>query len=443
MSTVTKPIMLDETGERIADALEDLVDKLGTHTITITITSEDFVAIENQTVNVYNATTGELYGSMVYNSPTSLTVDVPHGFSYKIEAVCTTAQHFCTDKPSGICLQNTSVTMVYKTIGSLATFPDVKAVLNNGFGKYVVIGSEVSFTHSTYGNLVFEIVDYDSEEESFTLLSKKVICQKQFDAPEASYKATNAILAAGNYTFKNGNTSYYFTTTSPVPVGGQVRFTTSAFDTYSAATDTSYLEHGTVSTTANESPTDLGTLGSGVLNHYDRIQYGSNDYGESNLRQWLNATGLNWYTPKTMFDRPPAYASESGFLTGVPSSVLDAIDDATVKCVAQNTYTAPDSSHPKNTRYTVTDKFFLASDFEIFGSSLFDDGSTIFDLYIGAGNTDRIKLEGTSARIWWLRSPGSSAHTERNVDTSGSVTSSHTATSFYGAAAACKISKSS
>ena len=79
---------------------------------------------------------------------------------------------------------------------------------------------------------------------------------------------------------------------------------------------------------------------------------------------------------------------------------------------------------------------------EIFGSyGGTSDGSTVFDLYNDATNTDRIKYRDTSAQHWWLRSPvWNYASGERYVNSSGSA-SSHYAFSSCAVVPACQISK--
>ena len=64
---------------------------------------------------------------------------------------------------------------------------DLQGILDFGMGKYVELGTEVSFTHEEYGNQVFEVVNYDSGNEIFTLLNKNIISADnfEFDAKEA------------------------------------------------------------------------------------------------------------------------------------------------------------------------------------------------------------------------------------------------------------------
>jgi hypothetical protein len=97
----------------------------------------------------------------------------------------------------------------------------------------------------------------------------------------------------------------------------------------------------------------------------------------------------------------------------------------------------------KGNPYTVTDKIGLASEMEIFGSyGGTQDGSSIFDLYVGAQNADRIKYYNNSARYWWLRSPDwSGAINVRYVVTSGAASRNYALYSL-GVVPACKIRKS-
>ena len=447
---ISKPIFLDETGQRIANSLEKLIDKTGSHKLTIIATTDDNVNIVDQTIEIYNANTNTLFATVVYNSPTAITLNVPDGFSYLIKPKSTLKKHYCTDRPSGMVTEDTTITITYKSLSSISTFMDLQEILDSGIGKNVELGTEVSFTHEKYGNQIFEVVNYDSENEIFTLLNKNTISGDfEFDASEALLKATE-VMNPGNYTFKVDTTSYYFTLTQALPVGGQLEVTSKEFFTYESPYESSYLEKGTVSTELLDSAINLGTAGTGVLNHWDRVQYGSNDYGESAIDQWLNGTGTDWWTAKTMFDRPPSYKNYEGFLSGIPQDVLNVIANTEVKCGSQNVYCAPDSNHSINSKYTLNRKFYLASEVEIFGMTdilTVDNGSKQFQLYIDATDADRIKYYNPKynhgAVSWALRSPDS-----YNANKVGYVFLSGGNTTFYaygdrGVVAACQITKSS
>ena len=58
---ISKPIFLDETGQRIANSLEKLIDKTGSHKLTIVATTDDSVNIVDQTIEIYNANTSYNY----------------------------------------------------------------------------------------------------------------------------------------------------------------------------------------------------------------------------------------------------------------------------------------------------------------------------------------------------------------------------------------------
>lgn len=158
---ISKPIFLDETGQRIANSLEKLIEKTGSHKLIIVATADDNVDIVDQTIEIYNANTNTIFATVVYNSPTAITLNVPDGFSYLIKPKSTLEKHYCTDRPSGMVTEDTTITITYKSLGSLSTFMDLQGILDSGMGKYVELGTEVSFTHETYGNQIFEVVNYD------------------------------------------------------------------------------------------------------------------------------------------------------------------------------------------------------------------------------------------------------------------------------------------
>ena len=172
------------------------------------------------------------------------------------------------------------------------------------------------------------------------------------------------------------------------------------------------------------------------------MRYGSNNWNESNIRQWLNADAASgWFVQKTPFDRlDSVYANLEGFMNGLDPeflSVVGAVDVTTRK----NSVYESDSDYGA-TVYTTRDKFFLISNDEAgYGVEGIAQGS-VLDLYNGAANVDRIKYDLNSqatARIWWLRSPDpGDASTARYVVTSGAQSGNY-AYNGLGAAAACVI----
>ena len=178
------------------------------------------------------------------------------------------------------------------------------------------------------------------------------------------------------------------------------------------------------------------------MNHLTRARYGSNNWDESNIRQWLNSDAASgWWTPKTALDRlSSTYTSLEGFLNGINAefaAALGAVDVVTRK----NNVFESDSDYGAKT-YTTRDKIFLLSNDEVgFAVEGIAQGSVV-DFYKDAANADRIKYDYSStatARGWWVRSPGPGyAYVARLVYTSGAQGNIN-AFSGYGAAAACVI----
>jgi len=318
------------------------------------------------------------------------------------------------------------------------TWDRVRNNVRDGYGATLYpVGSQFKTNHTVYGDIIWDVVGHDQVDSAtgkphtMTLLAHNCIANVQFDAPEATYYCATA-LTAGTYTFTHEGTALQFTLTQNVPIHGQLRWdweywggqpkTNSHIISYSSSTSTSAIE--TVSVSEGSSGTSLGTTGVG-LNHCQRSSYGSNNYKESAIRQFLNsdATAGNYWMPQTKYDRPPSWnASLVGFKNGLPSEFLDVVDFATVKCSTNNVYESDDSTTTKGGTYTVADEFWLASRFEVYGSSDIVDGSKLMTYYVGADNVDRIKLLSGSARYWWLRTPYSGYATRvRGVNTDGSL----------------------
>jgi len=331
-----------------------------------------------------------------------------------------------------------------------------------GYGPTLYpIGSQLTLQHEDYGDILLDVVAHDvvkkygdASAHTMTLMTHACLQNLQFDAPEAFYFCESE-LAAGTYNITANSDfsswtagTYQFTLTQAVPAGGQLcingnystALTSLKVVSYASRTTTTALE--TVDISAGSGSTSLGAF-TVELNHPQRISYGSNNYKESAARQMINsdaAAGSVW-TPQTEFDRPPSWlTTQKGFLNGCPADFLSTLGTAVVKCSANNTYEAPDSTVTKNTAYELNDKIFLASRVEVgFGAGDVADGSTLFQYYDGATNDDRIKMLGNAARYWWLRTPYSGiAHSVRYVYTDGSL-DYYYASNDYGLVPACII----
>lgn len=361
---------------------------------------------------------------------------------------------------------NVNLEKIAKAVGSqvdISTWAGIQKAVRAGIAPDILpIGTQLKVNHSVYGEHLYDVVAhnylksaYDENAPTMTLLCHDQLGAFQFDSAEAFYYA-NAVLPAGTYNFTLPTAysswavgTYQFTTTQQIPKGGQIcingyadtAMTSRKVTTYASQNDTSPLE--TLTITSGSSGTSLGSFGA-ELNHAQRVSYGSNNYKESAIRQFLNSPAIagSVWTPQTKFDRPPSWkTSLAGFESGLDSDFLAVVGEVIVPCLANNTYESPDSTVTKNTKYTLTDKFYLPSQKEIFGSTseTVADASVLFPYYQGATNADRIKYRNGSAAHWWLRSASSwNANDVRFVGSDGSLTNTIAVIS-YGCSPACTI----
>lgn len=374
---------------------------------------------------------------------------------------------------------NKKVDTLAAVAGEEASWASIKKVVAAGMAKNAYpIGTQFIVPHSKYGNLIFDVLAHNHHKNpdnpsapTMTLAMRNVINSRPFDAAEAVYCVTSEIhpngLPAGTYHFLppsnyltnaelEGWAGIQFATTEVVPVGGQiviswlysVKISSAKISTFESAASTTAIQDN-ISPTNGTNGTSLGTIhkynedAEGVLNVLERLRYGNNNWNESNIRQWLNASGGagTWWTPAHSLDRlANEYVNLEGFLNGINpefAAVLGAVDVVTSK---NNVF--ENDNDRGNKVYTTRDKIFLLSNDEVgFGTEGIAQGSVV-DFYKGAANADRIKYDYTStatARVWWLRSPiPGGASNARNVLTSGALNSSP-AYHGIGAAAACVI----
>lgn len=291
---------------------------------------------------------------------------------------------------------------------------------------------------------------YPAGENRMILLMHNCWYNRPVD-PGQALIAVPEDLEAGTYNFTYGEKTYQFTLASDVAAGSQMKcgYPSSGSDlagqtmsvyangAAAAATQTAAISEGSEGTS-------LGTVGDaegngGNINHISRMRYGSNNYKESALRQWLNskARASEWWAAQTSFQRVSGYANEAGFLHGMDSDFLAVVQDTAVRCCTNNTWEL--YGWTKNTPYTLVDKFYPPSTPEV-GFNADTNQGTCWPYYSGSKNVDRIKQDfGGTARGWWLRSPyPSHANYVRGVVSDGSL-SYNSASYGHSAAAACEI----
>ena len=367
------------------------------------------------------------------------------------------------------------------TLTAVNTWEDIKNAVRLGLGeKLFPVGYEfTSLDADTTQNIIWVVRAHDHHTaannkltHTMTLETKNVYslssgAQKavQYDATEAFYYAEQE-LAAGTYNITISNQLWYaadngktfqFTLATAVPAGGQLVFAMTynatlegkSVKSYANKTTTTALE--TVTLTEGSEGTSLGTTNgrSPNVNHIHRAIFGSNNYAQSAVRQWLNsaaAAGSVW-TPTNVFDRPASWAtSYNGFMHGLPADFLAVVQPAVLACRTNSLFEVESldgTAFAINQLYNLkADKFFLLSRPEIFGnwdSESYKDGTQL-EYYNGLTATERIKRDAAgTARSAWLRSPyPSSANGARGVNSSGGV-GGNGACNGIGVAPACII----
>lgn len=417
------------------------------YTLTVTVSTQDGVTVTGQTVTVRAGDAdGPVYGTAEYNGQ-PVSFRVPDGFAYYVEVTDNLAAHFRPDTAKGVINgANAAVTLLYNDFSTIQTAPDIQAALNADMDLTDLVGQQITCQRGN-DTLSWDVVDYDSTAKVVTLCMHDVLPNDmQFEPPQALMYCEDG-LAAGSYTFKRDSVQCYFTLTQAIPAGGQLRATNSEYQTYASQSATAQIESGTVSTEAIDGATNLGQTGTGNLNHHERVNLGSNNFGESGILQWLNSDSpANTPMPRlTKFSRPYV-PTKAGFKAGLDADFLACIQDTVWKCSANKTYECPASLGgiaQRDNPYTVTAKFALASDMEVFGEyEGVQDGGTVWDLYVDAEATDRIKYYNNTARNWGLRSPDRyNTRYVHYVNTSG-MSNYYNNTLSFGVAVACKIAKS-
>lgn len=339
-----------------------------------------------------------------------------------------------------------------------------KTVINGGGPAAYPVGSIIVTEKGSY-KYPWAVMHHGEHPDGRPYMHLRVIKAVdllQFDAAEAFYYAEEG-LAAGTYNFEMPAANeqipagdYQFTLANAVPAGGRLLMpnTNSAtivgknVSVYDAANSTVVSQTAVIS--SGDSGTKLGLLqitgdpDEANMNSIQRAVYGSNNYAQSNIRQYLNsdaAAGAVWKS-SNKFDQPPTWnASQPGFLSKLPDEFLEIVHPISI---SQDTNTVFEVDYTKSSSYAVRDKFWLPSRFQIYGTKESADlGEIQWDYYKGSADIDKIMFDnGGTARYQWLRSPNVVGYTSnvRRVDASTGALSSNSAYGSYAVAPACEIS---
>ena len=454
MSELVKPIILDETGVRMANALEAIAIASDATIETVT-----YAQIKNL-VNAGLAPKAYPVGTLIHVAhETGITCAV-HGSGLTAAAV---------DEDTFLHATGHAGTAVYEYLfdGHVWKHGEAEvslAVLGISYTGAPIEGDAiiVSETAEDYPFIVTE-----STADYLEMILQYGFNGRPFDGVEAIMKVGETPLAAGTYYFEapaawssniSAGDKIEFTLTQTVPAGGHLVIPASMADntpdkwkltTFSDPLTTSQIESVVMSKNPDTAGTKLGDLnirGDSVngLNSCQRSAYGSNHWGESNIRQWLNSDkpAGQWFEPQTDWDRlSSTYNTLPGFQHGVDPSFLAVI--GTVENInAYNTIMNADGNTSGS--YTTKDKFYLLSMTE-FGRG---NNNGVAEGHVKPYFEDMSQLEQrvfditnhATARNRWLRSCLPSASSlARGLRYVTGVLHSSNAVYGYCAAPACRI----
>lgn len=236
----------------------------------------------------------------------------------------------------------------------------------------------------------------------------------QFDAPESSYGAT----------------------WDEVFVSGKEYYTLSG-ESYTQLTAGTDYQDG-------ENVAEWQTLHGDIVytkNHADRVSNGNNIWKESNMRQWLNSTGNDWFQKQNEYDvRSESTGYSSGWMTGFVPGFLELVMPVYNK-TARNTVPAIEGGGGGG--YDITlDRFWLLSLKEFNGSNnnnIAEGQQLAYFRDVATTNEQRIQYDdGGIARHVWLRSPlASYANYEYSIYASGASTYFNTNNAYAFQTAMC------
>lgn len=368
-----------------------------------------------------------------------------------------------------------------KDFAVVNSWADVQRIVRQGLGRLAFpVGYEFTTYDSNAGKDIVWVVrghNYHKAADedlqyTMTLETKDVYSKSsgaylplQFSPCEAFYYASDG-LAAGTYNFTGANqpwsssengAKHQFTITKDIPAGGHiillnagtpVAFTTKMLVTFSDATSVIPIE-ASIAITLGEEGTCLGTTdGSGNLNNTFRMVFGSNNYAQSPIRQWLNggADASSAWSPTTKFSTRPSWANLSsptpGFTSGLPEDFLGIVQPAIIPCRTNDSFEVGSLDGTVFTTgmpYSLQDKFFLLARAEVLPTTVCDQ----LEYYENLTSTELKKYDvGKTVRAVWFRSylpPLMDAYTADILSTSGGSVTSPCTDTFYGVCPACII----
>ena len=437
MSNVTKPVLLDETGVRMAAALEQIAGGLGRVTLTITMVGTNDAPLHDENVIVTDVLTGNVLYTVPYMG-VPIQVELPQDKSYTVTGTqvnLATTKFYNPTTYTGVAQADTAITITYDVLDEANSLMAIQSAIAANPGVEIFpIGTEVAVPWEAENGTVYDHVwvlthygYFVKEEDAATgkltwmaifMAKYAEIVSLQFDHPEQE-EATETLAASGLYYYGVNGSTYTLLSLNqgdPIPYG-----------------DYDHVYHSEIRDTT-----------------FNSLKNGYNRWSHSAYRQYLNSSAAvgQWWTAQHIGDvAPNELNSYRGFMAGFRALDLQAIQ--TIKITtALNTVT--DSA--LGTHETTYDKFWLPSIKEMHGvEQLAGEGDAwpeYWEDYIGldAMSNDAKDLRKiyainakTSAQNCRLRSCNRTySNSVFYVNSSGSVTNIYASFS-YRCAPACAI----
>lgn len=348
-------------------------------------------------------------------------------------------------------VQNTILATIASNVSpegiKISSWADVQRVVRMGLAnKFFTIGDQ--FTAKYAGvDYLWDVIGIDHDvpvdprfAHSLTVQAHDCLMNCAFDAAELLYFAEQ-ILPVGDYKFYDSYSAknFGFSIATPIELGGSIEVSA-----WSGEIPTQIKTKNAAGVLLETIPVIESAAGTLITcNDLRRVHYGSNNYLESNIRNWLNSDAVTYSPVKThKYDvlSTAAPYSTGGFLKNLDPDLRSVIGPVK-KQVAKNTVTDGGGQD------LMEDTAFLLSRTEVYsgaegvttGESAYPYYSMLAPAATTAELAGRIKYLSGTARYWWLRSPGvANSYHPRFVHTSGYVSYGY-AIYAYGLAPACTI----
>ena len=363
--------------------------------------------------------------------------------------------------------------------GGGADWATIRGLVRAGQGASVYpVGTQFVIPHKVFGDMIFDVIGHDHDKNpsdanahTMTLQLHYAIYGEdygyEYSANECMYVCQSDLQPGTYYLVVDIDSgwnmeagSYQFTTTKIIPAGGQIVFknmgsgTVTQILTFASPNEDEPIE--TIQKVSGSSGTNLGTLtrvgGDNSHNNLMRA-YGSDNYAESTIRQWLNSTAFDgWFNSpgpfarRNFFGEPLSYLNKPGFLNGFSSDFLSVLGTVEKPCKTNAVY---DRRSGANQIYTVTDKVFLLSAEEVGFIDFTDhyDCGTVYGYYYDSSATSiKYDMDNVTNPVNWAIRGSSNPNTRDNAPAkAGYITTNrnwawdNTVNRKFGIAPACVI----